>query len=156
MPERPSPIAGIVTGLEAEAAVLRGAANVSHPDRLPFIACAGAERARAAAQRLLTKGAEALISFGIAGGLDPALRPGRLIVRHEQIEPFAGAGTVGQVQCAAVGFAYFGALLGPAREVRGVIRPAGAQIELPIETGLIVMEKDLLSHGLSHEQAPAA
>ena len=45
MPEKPSPIAGIVTGLEAEATVLRGAANVAHPDRLPFIVCAGADRA---------------------------------------------------------------------------------------------------------------
>ena len=87
MPERPSPIAGIVTGLETEAAVLRRAADVSHPDRLPFIVCAGAERAREAAQRLLAKGAEALISFGIAGGLDPALRPGRLIVPGRVIGP---------------------------------------------------------------------
>ena len=87
MPERPIPITGFVTGLEAEASILRGAANFSHPDRLPFIVCAGAERARGAAQRLLAKGAEALISFGIAGGLDPALRPGRLIVARRVIGP---------------------------------------------------------------------
>jgi adenosylhomocysteine nucleosidase len=87
VPERPIPIAGIVTGLEAEAAVLRRAANFSHPDRLPFIVCAGAGRARGAAQRLLAKGAETLISFGIAGGLDPALRPGRLIVARQVIGP---------------------------------------------------------------------
>ncbi len=38
---------------------------------------AGAE---AAARRLIDEGSDALVSFGLAGGLDPALRPGALIV----------------------------------------------------------------------------
>ena len=36
--------------------------------------------ADAAARRLIDEGCEALVSFGLAGGLDPALRPGALIV----------------------------------------------------------------------------
>lgn len=78
----PMPVAGLVTGLAVEAAILRRLANFSHPDRLSFIACAGADtgRARQAAQQLLAKGAEVLVSFGVAGGLDPALRPGALLL----------------------------------------------------------------------------
>jgi len=36
--------------------------------------------ARDAAERLLREGATALVSFGLAGGLDPALRPGMLVI----------------------------------------------------------------------------
>jgi adenosylhomocysteine nucleosidase len=41
---------------------------------------AGAE---AAAERLVREGVTALVSFGIAGGLDPALRPGTIVVPQE-------------------------------------------------------------------------
>ena len=41
---------------------------------------AGAE---AAARRLVERGATALVSFGLAGGLDPALRPGAVIVARD-------------------------------------------------------------------------
>ncbi len=40
----------------------------------------GKGAARTAAERLLAGGAEALVSFGLAGGLDPALRPGAILV----------------------------------------------------------------------------
>jgi adenosylhomocysteine nucleosidase len=40
----------------------------------------GAQRARAAAQRLLSEGVSALLSWGTAGALDPALRPGSLLL----------------------------------------------------------------------------
>jgi len=40
----------------------------------------GANRARVAAQTLMEKGATALVSWGSAGGLIPALSPGRLIL----------------------------------------------------------------------------
>ena len=85
------PRAGIVTGLAAEAAILRRAANFAQPDMLPFIACAGADaqRARSEARKLIAKGANVLISFGVAGGLDPLLRPGRLIF-PEFVAPIGG------------------------------------------------------------------
>ena len=65
---------GIVVGLAAEARLARGlgcAAAIGGGTE------AGAEQAAA---RLIAGGATALISFGLAGGLDPALRPGTIIV----------------------------------------------------------------------------
>lgn len=42
--------------------------------------------AEAAAERLVAKGATALVSFGLAGGLDPALIPGAVVVPAEVVE----------------------------------------------------------------------
>ncbi len=42
--------------------------------------------AEAAAERLVAGGATALVSFGLAGGLDPALLPGAVIVPAEVME----------------------------------------------------------------------
>ena len=65
---------GIVVGLEAEARIARllGA---------PVEVGGGeAEGAEAAASRLIGAGIRSLLSFGLAGGLDPSLAPGALIV----------------------------------------------------------------------------
>jgi adenosylhomocysteine nucleosidase len=65
---------GVVVGFAAEARIAR---------RLGWrlaIAGAMATGAEAASRRLLDEGCDALISFGLAGGLDPALRPGDLLV----------------------------------------------------------------------------
>ncbi len=71
-----------VVGLAAEARVLSRALGGHDPSLSQKIACAAADsnRAKAAADRLLGSGAAALISFGIAGGLDPALMPGDLVM----------------------------------------------------------------------------
>jgi adenosylhomocysteine nucleosidase len=68
-PHRP----GFVTGLRAEAALVAALGPAEAGGGLP----AGAA---AAAKRLVAQGATALISFGLCGGLDPALRPGALVV----------------------------------------------------------------------------
>ena len=63
-----------VTGMRAEAAVAR---------RLGLEAvCGGGDPAATAAaiRRAIDAGAEALLSFGVAGGLVPGLRPGAIIV----------------------------------------------------------------------------
>lgn len=69
---------GVVTGLNAEARILRRLPNLA-PERL---ACAGASTARArdGAQRLAAAGAGGLLSFGVAGGLAPELPPGSLVL----------------------------------------------------------------------------
>jgi adenosylhomocysteine nucleosidase len=64
----------VVVGLAAEARIARRLG-------LPVAIGGGTtEGAQAAACSLMAEAASALISFGLAGGLDPALRPGALIV----------------------------------------------------------------------------
>jgi adenosylhomocysteine nucleosidase len=65
---------GFVVGLTAEARV---AERFGYP-----VAVGGGtpEGAADAAYRLVEQGANALVSFGFAGGLDPALRPGSLVI----------------------------------------------------------------------------
>lgn len=64
---------GIVTGLAAEARIAR-------PLGLVAVGGGGPDGARRAAERLISRGATSLISFGVAGGLDPALEAGALVV----------------------------------------------------------------------------
>jgi adenosylhomocysteine nucleosidase len=63
-----------VTGLQAEA-------RLALPISKRVIAGGGLPAgARTAAEALAVQGVSALMSFGLAGGLDPALAPGRLVV----------------------------------------------------------------------------
>ncbi len=80
---------GVIVGLKAEAAVLTGnrtfdpsEAKQKNQGQEPFIAIAGgsAERAERLAHDLAARGAKALLSFGIGGGLDPRLTAGTVIV----------------------------------------------------------------------------
>jgi hopanoid-associated phosphorylase len=64
---------GVVVGMESEAALLPPGTRIG-------IAGADSARAESEARRLLDEGAEALLSLGIAGGLDPVLAPGDIIV----------------------------------------------------------------------------
>ena len=79
---------GIVTGMLTEAACLGAAAENSDLDR-PLIYCAGAsaDRALEGARQLVESGVAGLVSFGIAGGLDPDLHPGALMVPAVVIAP---------------------------------------------------------------------
>ena len=84
-----NPPPGFVVGLAIEARLLAQAVARNAPSALPPIACAAAcaERARAGARRLLSEGAGALVSFGIAGGLDPSLTPGDLVIAERVVSP---------------------------------------------------------------------
>jgi len=62
-----------VVGLVAEARIARGMSMVEIGGGLP-------EGAAEAGERLVARGARALLSFGLAGGLDPALAPGAIVV----------------------------------------------------------------------------
>ena len=78
---------GVLTGMAGEARLIeRVDAGVEPP---PIIACAGAEagRARREVSRLIAEGATALLSFGLCAGLDPELRPGRLVCPERVTSP---------------------------------------------------------------------
>ncbi len=64
---------GIVTGLTAEARLAARLGTTRAGGGTP-------EGARQAAEDLIAHGATALVSFGLAGGLNPTLRPGALII----------------------------------------------------------------------------
>ncbi|CAK0769656.1 Nucleoside phosphorylase domain-containing protein [uncultured Gammaproteobacteria bacterium] len=74
---------GVVTGLRAEARIAETAFGRG------WVVCAGPgpAHARRAALALVERGAAGLVSFGIAGGLDPSLRPGTLILAGTVIGP---------------------------------------------------------------------
>jgi adenosylhomocysteine nucleosidase len=72
--ERQEGRVGVLTGLVMEARCLRGTGAL--------VGCSGAraERGREEVVRLIEGGASGLVSFGLAGGLDPTLRPGALVL----------------------------------------------------------------------------
>ena len=65
---------GVITGMASEARLMRGLG-------VEAIATGGDPRAtRAAIADLIGRGADRLVSFGIAGALDPGLQPGDLVL----------------------------------------------------------------------------
>ncbi len=82
---RPNSV-GVVTGLAAESRLIADHRGLPEGVR---VYCAGADSTRAEerAELLLAEGATALISFGIAGALDPALASGDLILAHSVRAP---------------------------------------------------------------------
>ncbi len=80
---------GIVVGLYAEERLLRRAWRGTS---LPPIRCAGASGARAAelARSLVASGARGLVSLGLAGGLDPNLASGALLLGECVVLPDGG------------------------------------------------------------------
>lgn len=75
-----SPTLGVVVALEMERRW------ISAPEPLIETSGVGAERAEAAARRLLDRGATALVSWGSAGGLDPKISPGTVVLPRAVID----------------------------------------------------------------------
>jgi adenosylhomocysteine nucleosidase len=73
------PRIGILTGLKREAACLAPLENAPEAP-LVRLSAVRADGAQAAAEELVAGGAVGLVSFGTAGGLDPTLPPGAVVL----------------------------------------------------------------------------
>lgn len=71
---------GIVTGMQSETACLKNSPSLDMLPDLTFCAGGSPGRAYAGSRQLIERGATALISFGIAGALDPTLTTGDVIL----------------------------------------------------------------------------
>ncbi len=69
---------GVVTGLIAEARLIGRHCDDAFGSG-PLVACAGPGRGAESAERLITCEVAGLISFGLAGGIDPWLKAGDLV-----------------------------------------------------------------------------
>ena len=75
---------GVVSGFQREIQCLVATSPMS-PDVLTF-AGFGPERGEAGAYQLIAKGADALVSFGIAGGIAPGVQAGMLVLASTVID----------------------------------------------------------------------
>jgi adenosylhomocysteine nucleosidase len=76
---------GVIVSLQGEAESLRQLPQGDSP--LIFVSGGSALRARAGAEQLRANGAIALVSFGLAVGLAPVLRPGDVVVADTVVLP---------------------------------------------------------------------
>ncbi len=114
---------GIIVGMAAEARIARHLGEVAIGGGTP----AGAE---AAAERLVAHGATALLSFGLAGGLDPHLRPGDTVVPVAVLERYHRYFTNEEL-CRALGGATASLLLA----ADAAVGDAGSKQRLSSQTG---------------------
>ena len=141
---------GIVCGLAFEADVLRRAARKLDSDPSVLIVCSGPgpERAQHAAQLLSAQGIDALLSFGVAGGLDPDLEAGAVIVAERVIgntEMMCDADWSTQLLAAVRD--QVGASLAPIAGVTDVARTPSRKAELYSATRTAVA--DMESYGIA-------
>ncbi|HUI17477.1 MAG TPA: hypothetical protein VL244_07420 [Alphaproteobacteria bacterium] len=80
---------GIVVGMAAEAAEAAAPSAALAASLRPLVFVAGRRpgRAQEGARQLLAQGAAALLSFGVAGGLDPTLKPGDAVLASAVTAP---------------------------------------------------------------------
>lgn len=154
---------GIVVGLASEAKLARRLS--------PNVLCSGGRPDVAARQalELINGGATTLMSFGIAGGLSPALRPGSRIVATEIITDFDRYPAL--ANCAKIVKAHTGAIYGSwsiagtAEEKAEIFARTGA-LAVDMESGAVArvaMEHDIpfialrtIADPASHGLPPAA
>lgn len=140
---------GIVTGLRLEARCIR---------RLPAgsaVRVAGSRRGAAgmAAAALAASGADLLVSFGLAAGLDPDLVPGDLVLADRVIAPDGAAhitDRAGREIVAADLKGRIGIALGPVSGSDSPVATAAAKADRRAATGAAALDME------SHEVAVAA
>ncbi|MEK7244619.1 MAG: hypothetical protein AAB223_01210 [Pseudomonadota bacterium] len=143
---------GVITGLAAEADIL-----LEFPsERAPRVEIAGASgaRAEAAATRLLAGGCEAILSFGVAGGLDPALAPGTVVIADSIVAADGRRWPTDARWRDAVRRALAGAVPLAAGAIAGSDAPlltAAAKMDLAGRTGTVAV--DMESHGVARAAA---
>lgn len=142
---------GVLTGLAAEARLFQ---RIEFEVKPPPVRCAGADAARARRQaaQLIIDGAEALLSFGVAGGLDARLKPGDVVVGDVVRLPDGGSIAADMAwraslltQAGANGIAM---TEGPIAGTETVVVTAGEKTALAARTGALVV--DVESHALAH------
>lgn len=135
---------GVVTGLLEEAAIL--------PPVGTLVRASGARPGVAArlARALADQGAKSLLSFGMAGGLAPGLRPGALVLPRRIIAPSGAAYAVDEAWrsalAARVGAHADGAIAG----AETVVRDVAAKSALHRLSGAVAVDME------SHEVAAVA
>lgn len=146
-------VVGVVVAMPSEARAFTGSAaavrslvRFSEEGVLLYVGGVGGDRARAAADRLLGSGARALVSFGTAGGLEPSLAPGTVLVPERVV---------------AAGGARFATDEAWAGRIRGRLRCAsGAIAESPRVLGSPLEKRDLFlatsARGVDMESAAVA
>jgi nucleoside phosphorylase len=72
---------GFVTGINSEAKILKSS------NAIVFCSNMKPENVAMGTNRLINKGADAIISFGLAGALDPTLKPGSIIIAPQVLTP---------------------------------------------------------------------
>ena len=153
---RPPGRLGVVVGLPQEAAILKRVLGKA----TPLLACAGAQPLRAAqgAAGLIARGAKVLLSFGFAGGLDPSLRPGDIIVGAGVIA-IDGAmretdDALAQRLCAALDEADCRWVAGLVAGADQAVATAAAKQALAGRTGAVIV--DMESHAVAAAGLPFA
>lgn len=120
--------AAVVVALEREARLVRAAARACAAPLPLAVSGIGARRARRAALARVDAGATLLLSIGFAGGLQPALAAGDLVVPDAVCDEHGAPHAVCTAAAAVLREALREALPGPARVHRGVLasvaRPA--------------------------------
>ena len=135
---------GIVVGLPQEAAILKQALGKTPP----LLVCAGARPARAAqgAAELVAGGATMLLSFGFAGGLDPSLRPGDLVVGAGVVTAdgrlHASDDALAQRLCAALDAATCGWSAGLVADAAQAVETAAAKQALFVRTRAAIVDME--------------
>ena len=120
-------VTGVVAALEFEARCLRELSDGS----LIGISGIGADSAARAARALIASGAGALLSWGVAGALDPGLACGAAVLPSEVLRPAAElAGTSLQrfETCRAWRERLLGALQGHVRVTNGALLSSAAPV----------------------------
>ena len=146
---------GIITGMKVEADILSAAAQTQPERSRPlFVAVGGnAREAEAAAREFANAGVAGLISFGIAGGLDPVLRTGDIVIAEAVVLPNGES-----VRTCAVRRASLAASIGSARRViEGPVAGTDFAVSKVLDKAALRNQSDAIAVDLeSHGVARAA